>query len=275
MGCIFKGSIGGCGCTTPITATFTVHGCNSLAYQGVTVSVYTSSGGTLLASGTTDATGSVTLSWSGAAGNDWVTVTGQSARFAAYGATTSITNGGSTTITLTPAAGYYCFPGSGCLLPLAATIHATDTLLGNATLTYQTSGTYAGQWIADTSYTYPGLTNPNGIAQCFSGTVHIHWTLGNVGWSCDPTTGTCPAYDGTYNPSTAPCSTSSVNTTQTQVCSPFSINQTVTYNGASNTLDAILAIYQSNGTWQGTNPQYQFVWNIATGTTVATRTWTE
>lgn len=122
--------LGACNCSFP--QTFEVEGCNSLGYSGLTVSVYTASGGTLLASGTTDASGSVSLSWDGTS-SPYVTVTGQSTRFAAYGQTLTLTSGGTTTITLTVAAGYVCIPT--CLQPIATTLHLTYA--GQAyTLTY-------------------------------------------------------------------------------------------------------------------------------------------
>lgn len=118
------GDVGGCGCNVTCSQTFTVLGCNSLGVAGVTVAVYTASGGTLLASGATDATGHVTLSWAGAGGAYWVTITGGlSGRFVAYAQSMTMTCGHTTTITLTAASGYTCIPT--CAVPLKNTIVAT------------------------------------------------------------------------------------------------------------------------------------------------------
>jgi hypothetical protein len=100
--------------------TITVGDCSSSGYPGVTVSVYTSSGGTLLDSGVTDGAGRVSLSI-GAGPTWWVTVTGQSARFNAFAETRN-----STTISflgLVPATGYHCL--NGCRLPVSDTLTAT------------------------------------------------------------------------------------------------------------------------------------------------------
>jgi hypothetical protein len=121
--------LGGCNCSGggggTCSQTFTVVGCSGLTYAGVTVSVYTLSGGSLLASGTTNGSGQVTLSWTGSGGTYWIAVTGQSARFATYGQSLNLTCGASTTLTLALATGYHCIPYQTCLLPLADTILGT------------------------------------------------------------------------------------------------------------------------------------------------------
>lgn len=270
-----------CGCAAATcTQAITVKGCNNLGVSGLTVSVYTSNGGSLLASGTTDANGQVVLSWPGASGSYYVTVTG-SARFASYGQTLTLAcPSGTATITLTVATGYHCASGSGCALPYKDTLHASDTLLGAATLTYQTSGTYSGSWIATTSYTYAGLTQPNGVVYCFSGTVTIFWRVTGgtfaIEWDCGQNQ-VCP--DSNNDPWSDPSNCSGVNsvTLSTSIACPpsLSITQTVVYNGNSTQPDPYLDVYTSNGSWSGSSPNYNFVWNVAPGTTISTRTVTE
>jgi hypothetical protein len=173
-GCFTSTSWGpsGCGCNSTCTQTFTVRGCNSLPVAGLTVSVYTAAGGTLLASGTTNGSGQVALSWSGSSGNYYATVTGGlSARFNAYAQTVAINCGASTTINLTPATGYTCIPT--CAVPLADTIHASYA--GQLyTLVY---GTYTSPlsltgWLSSV-VDLPGATVPNngpgGDCTCVSG----------------------------------------------------------------------------------------------------------
>jgi hypothetical protein len=132
--------VGGC-CCPPCTHLFTVQGCNNLPYPGVTVSVYTASGGTLLDSDTTDGSGQVLLSWTGAAGNYWVTVTGISSRFTAFAQSISLTCGGSHTLNLVPTSSYACW--AGCVVPVARTLHVSfsPAYLPNITLT-----STGGQW---------------------------------------------------------------------------------------------------------------------------------
>lgn len=175
MGCFSSTSwgVGGCGCTATMATTFLVNGCDALPYGALTVGVYTSAGGTLLASGTTSTSGStvgkVTLTWSGAPGSYYLAVTGQSSRFAAYGRTRSLT-GSPVTLTLTPAAGYVCPPAAaGCLLPVATVLHLTDSILGAVTLT-GSGGAWAGTLTV--SYSAAGCA---GYA-CFAGTIPVTYT---------------------------------------------------------------------------------------------------
>lgn len=144
MSCQFqKWAVGGCGCN--FSATFKVEGCGSLAISGATVSVYDHSGGTLLASGTTDGSGNVALSLS-SAGTYWVTITGMSARFASFGQNTTISGSGTVILTLSAAAGYICY--TPCPIPLPTTLHATfSSLVSPTTLTWNSgTGSWEGTW---------------------------------------------------------------------------------------------------------------------------------
>lgn len=112
---------GGCNC--PIEP-ITVLGCGNLHLgAGMTVSVYTASGGTLLFSGTTDANGEVYPS-SVIPGTWYVTVAGQPTRFNSYGANTVLGNSAGNGVALAPATGYVCL-GLGCVTPTTTTLNYT------------------------------------------------------------------------------------------------------------------------------------------------------
>ena len=144
---------------------FTIKGCNSFALPGATVSVYDSSGGTLLAFGTTDASGNCSLVWSGSC-TVYVTITAE--RFTPYGQTLSLSANGTQNITLTPDTGYHCsIVWTNCTWPLSNTLHYTNSFFGNATLTF--SGNNCNGTI---SYVYPGC-NQFGL-NCPSGTVLVY-----------------------------------------------------------------------------------------------------
>jgi hypothetical protein len=194
--------MGACNCAAPCTQTFTVNGCNGLAYPSVpTVNVFTLGGGTLLASGTVDGSGNVTLSWSGGTGSYHVTVTGASTRFVAFAANLTLTCGGSLTITLTAAAAYIC--GLGCMLPIARVLTCTFSTGQVVTMTYGTGGltgwgsgnfTPTGGGTANIAWANTGIFNlsigdPVGIT-CFSGVPtyscppSLLATIGYAGGAC-------------------------------------------------------------------------------------------
>jgi len=261
--------IGACNCpSTTCSYTFTVIGCNSLGAPGLTVSVYTASGGTLLASGTTDGSGVAALSWSGSGGSLWVAITG-SARFNSYGQTSTLVCGGLQTITLTVATGYFCV--AGCALPWAGTLHGTDSVLGTATLTR--SGL---SWTGTSSYAFPGYVQ-GATTWCFSRTITLSWLVdaagaASVSWTC-ATGGAsgpnpiCPATTGG-----GPCTeTASTTVTQSITCPPsLLISQSLTYNGTTTQADHSAALY---GQMVGSGAA--LIWSIGSGTTFATRTFTE
>lgn len=149
-----------CSGTTCNGNVFTIHGCaqscgGTTGVDGVTINVYTSSGGTLLATGTTNSSGTVTLSWSGTA-TYW---TASKSRWTTYTASGTLTCGATQTATLTPATGYRCL-GTICGTttfadPISETLYATDTLGNSWTLTYN-SGT--NQWEGSTTGSYAGGT---------------------------------------------------------------------------------------------------------------------
>ena len=189
MACFNVWDIGGCGCSAgTCTQVFTVQGCFALPYQGVTVSVYTSLGGTLLASGATNVSGQVTLSWTGVTGAYYVTVTGGAigTRFAAYGQSLTLTCGGAQTIALALAANYFCI--SNCVLPVKNVVNWTNSILGGATLTFSTrtftlypsSPTTLSGWWGTIVYGYPGAPTCGGCSAQAGYSIDILWNGSNV-----------------------------------------------------------------------------------------------
>ncbi len=116
MGDMF--AVGGCDCNcnaSTMTVTISPYGCinppnNSALFSGITVNIYDHSGGTLLASGMTGGSGSVVLSWSGAAGTYYITIPAPNARWTNYGASNSLSNGGTYALSMPTNAGggYSC-----------------------------------------------------------------------------------------------------------------------------------------------------------------------
>lgn len=134
-----------------------------------TVSVYSSEGGTLLASGTTNASNSVYLSWNGSPTTYWVTATAtnyvpvaQSFALASCSGTTNLIPGfvfpvdpGSATITDS-----VLFPGG---LPATWTNDVSSLVpsySGGGSIGHLPSGT--GGFFAQSTYTYPTCPPPNG-----------------------------------------------------------------------------------------------------------------
>lgn len=106
-------------CNCPI-ASIEVESCGQPAGSGLTVSVYLSSGGPLVFSGTTDAS-SLVYPTGIAPGTYYITVTGQSTRLNSYGASATLINDGANVVTLTAAAGYECL-GLPCPIPTTTTL---------------------------------------------------------------------------------------------------------------------------------------------------------
>lgn len=204
--------LGSCNCTGPtFTQTFLVTGCNAIGYPGLTVSVYTASGGTLLASGTTDGSGQVTLSWPDTSpATRWVVVTGQSARFLASAQSLTMTTGGTTTIGLAIATGYHCL--NVCLQPAKDTLVLTDAVTGTLTVTYSTrtvtlfgggGATTLTGWWGTLSYNYPDTSAVPGcgcdpqpgypIDYVFSGSqVTLYGWVSLIGFGGGATLSDCP-----------------------------------------------------------------------------------
>ncbi len=200
-----------CDCSSTCDVTVTVEGCGSQVYAGVTVNAYSSEGGSLLDSETTNGSGQAVLNV-GTAGTYYFTVTGISSRFDAYGASHATTCGGGFTITLSAATGYAC--SSACAIPIGQTLTLTDSLLGTCTLTYSGSS-----WSGSITYSYPGFTNETCLCFCSPSTVTVTYTLGtnlSLGYALKGLDG-CPTNGGSLV--TDP-STSCIGLTHTVTCPP-------------------------------------------------------
>lgn len=122
-----------------------------------TVSVYTSSGGTLLATSSTN-TGSVSLSWSGVPGTYWVVLNGIGTNFTDYGQNLVLGCNGVTNL----------FPA----LTVAGTRTFTDSITGTCTMSL-----VAGSWTGTIDYAYPGGIIPIGPTPCNPSTVTILYQI--------------------------------------------------------------------------------------------------
>ena len=123
MGDMF--AVGGCDCNCnsgTCSQTFNVTGCGA-ALSGATVTINVSSGGTQLATGTTNGSGQVTLSWTGSC-TVWVSIA--KTGYTSYGQVDPLTSGGTTNVTLVIASGYGCCQ---CAIP-TTTLHYSFTAPG-------------------------------------------------------------------------------------------------------------------------------------------------
>jgi hypothetical protein len=142
--------------------TFTIRGCNSALRAGATVRVYDTPGGTLLASGVTPANGIVRLMWSASCAV-YVTATDTSPNYAVFGQSYTLTNAGSTSITIPPIAGYGCC--IACDVPIPTTLFYTDAR-GTHTITLSAGSNLTTVSVNPTNTTsFPGC---NGAAVCVS-----------------------------------------------------------------------------------------------------------
>ena len=122
---------------------FAVGYCQLGQLAGATVTVYTSMGGTLVASGTTNSVGGAHLWWQGTPGPYYVEVTATD--IPTYTATLSLACGGSTNISM------YNASDLGTLV--GTTLNFTDAHLGvSGTATWNSS---TNTWTGTASYSYP------------------------------------------------------------------------------------------------------------------------
>jgi hypothetical protein len=165
--------LGGCNCPASCAVTFTVESvCNNSGLgAGITVSVYDHSGGTLLASGTTNGSSQVALSWSGVTGTYYVTANTStvSARFADVGISTTLTCGSPKTLAAPAATGYHCYSNL-CQLPLKNTLTATFTVAGACTLTWSGINTWTGT-LSGSTVTFSANLN---ISSCGSSAISFN-----------------------------------------------------------------------------------------------------
>lgn len=174
---------------------FSITGCNGLGLIGVTVSVYDTAGGSLLATGVTSAGGVSSLAWSGPC-SVYVTVTDSTGRLTNQAGSYTLTPAAITTISMLPIqSGYYCL-FSGCAYPTLTTLHYTHSLFGSGTITQ------GGGWVDSShNYSYPGCA---GVPACASGSIPITiglplttgpyttWPVHFLGTVNCPGTGTSP-----------------------------------------------------------------------------------
>lgn len=140
-------TVDGSGLTGGCCQTFNVVGCNGLPVRDATVNVRSSSGGTILATGTTDFNGNCSLIWIG--GCSVYAEVEYSPEFDTFGDDYSLTGGGGVEVTPSVASGYHCLPT--CAVPLPDTLHSTHPVFGALTYTYS-----AGSWVSTTVYSFPG-----------------------------------------------------------------------------------------------------------------------
>jgi hypothetical protein len=136
MACFNAWDIGACGCAVPVV---TCQGCPSsagnLPLAGQAIQVWDHSGGTLLTTLTADGSGNISLS----AGTYWLIPAG--GRFNGQNVTIS----GNRAVNFASASGYTCInTASGCPIPIANTLHLTDSQYGAYTLTFASNGCYDG-----------------------------------------------------------------------------------------------------------------------------------
>lgn len=133
------------------------YGCNARPLAGASVAI--DAAGSPAASGTTDAAGSFAATVQ--PGVAYTIAVSYAPRFQPMTRTATVPAAGDTasvTFPLSPAAGYHCATGGGssggvaCALPLNDTLHATDGVLGSATLSY--SAAYGG-WVGTSTYDWP------------------------------------------------------------------------------------------------------------------------
>jgi hypothetical protein len=204
MACFDTWDIGACGCNPGIVVT--VWGCFD-PLGSYSISLYTSSGGSLVGNYTTDSGGVATLPQ----GTFWVT--SSDGRFAGSSTIYSYP----CDITLVPASGYHCLSGTICNLPVADTLTYTDPN-GSITLTYNL---IQGFWLGCS--VNPAMANSAiwAAGVCTIGTYSVHYSVTFDGTACAgagslaitwcTTPAKCPAGTGrvrpisTYNGHTPAC----------------------------------------------------------------------
>lgn len=241
-----------CCAGTATTVSGNVLGCSgaSLSVSGMDVEL--TSGGTTLASTTTNSSGhySATVMISGTI-SVTATVTPLSARFAVTASTGSVTAGISHTIgvTLAPATNYHCV--TGCAYPVFATLTVVDAVWGTFTATWNSG---LGLWTTgNQAITYPGYApdscaagtlNATYILTPFPGGAIVvaqpsatYWTASGV-TKCPGGSGatTRSFFVGSSGAQTQTCpgaSTAATFTTVNQVYSGFPVSEQLTFGAAT------------------------------------------
>ncbi len=142
MASLTQWPIGACGCNCVGGFTITCTGCGSLPLIGESIQLMTAcTGGTASSTLTTNSSGQITLM----AGTYYLLPANP--RFACK--TVTITT--NQTVNFSAASGYTCF--NACSDPLKNTLHASDSLGNNLTLTYQSSPSeWKGNLASGSSY---------------------------------------------------------------------------------------------------------------------------
>lgn len=148
MGCLTVQDVGRCGCAG-FNCKFLPCGCknppnNQTLFSGITVDVYDHSGGTLLVSGTTDSTGTVTLTIPGTSPQTcYVSSSAPNARWLNYGANRSLSTGANIAFQFptNSTGGYTCCGGiapNNIDIPIHTPLTYTDAD-GSHTITWTSS----------------------------------------------------------------------------------------------------------------------------------------
>lgn len=189
--------VGSCDCTCS-GFLVTCHGCANLALANVPIQVWTSSGGTLLGTQTTNSSGQISL----AAGTYWLIAS--SGRLNGSNLTVSA----NTSVTFTSATGYSCY--DSCSIPISNTLHLTDSVFGACTLTYSATGGYSS--VSGWSGTLTGVPS----TCCGVGTGNVTYHLNG------PSNDQLYAIFGGFIASSVP----------TIVCQPSAVNISHTFSSA-------------------------------------------
>ncbi len=151
---------GGCNCGgAPCSQTFTVRGCLGALVSGATVTVYDTMGGSTLATGATNSSGVVSLSWTGST-TVYVTASAPTGGLFTYGQTLTLTCGGGTTLPLFPTTLYCTISGCGSLI----TLPSGDSYYGSKLAAVSAVGagitSLCGPDRTDPCYCWDGVTVP-------------------------------------------------------------------------------------------------------------------
>jgi hypothetical protein len=193
-----------------------IYGCNSLPLVGATVDVYAGGGGVpLIATGTTDAAGNSGINLSAGVSYD-VRIT--LARFSTARQTvTGPTSGNLTVAAPVDTANYHCGPLT-CVLPIANTLHVTDSCTGHSFTVAWLSGRV---WQGTDPATYTAYAGSRCPAPAASGPVNIIY---RIDFATQTAQITYPC-DGTHNPTPTgffTCVQTNVFQPNSLTCFPFS-----------------------------------------------------
>jgi hypothetical protein len=216
----------GCKCCCKCAVTLTIEGCYAKPCTGVAYTIYDPRGN-VVTSGTTSSSGEVTFT---ARRPGAYKITASKSRYVTLTSLTFLTltapcpSTSIPVVTLTPASGYAC--SLCCPDPLSTTLHLTDSLVGDVTLTYDA---VAGYWSGSAVYAFPGRDVP---FPCPPADVTVSYSFSNLGTGCGvvasfPTSApfNCPDDVGTGDMGVCRIWTI-LDLGATLTCSPFSFSDT-------------------------------------------------